>query len=220
MRIGVVCEGSHDFLLLRELLTEQLTQRGYAGIVIEAVQPRVDATSMQIDGGGWAAVVEWCKRNSGAQWDVFFNAPIFATSPIYDAIIIHLDGDVVQLSGKLTNAQIAQANNGIADCINVLEFWIRQLVQPSAMNAGNLLAAVPVLHAEAWILAGLERNPKSLETRKCKGRAKRKLRNRFMGNSAQQVKEACAILRNALTQVRQNSRSYDIFFQKIAARFP
>jgi hypothetical protein len=220
MRIGVVCEGSHDFLLLRELVTEQLTQQGYGDIVFEAVQPRVDATSMQKDRGGWAAVVEWCKRNSGGQWDVYFNAPIFATSAIYDAIVIHLDGDVVRLSGKFTAAEQALAQGGVGNCISVVEGWIQRLVQPSPSNAANLLGAVPVLHAEAWILAGLQMTPTALERRKCKGRAKRLLRKRYTGSAVSQVEKVCAVLREALQQIRQNSHSYDVFYQKVAARFP
>lgn len=217
--MGVVCEGAHDYVLLKGLIEAQLA--GKPGpVVVESVQPQIDATSMQIGGGGWTVVTEWLKNHSGDQWDVFFDQPLFATSPTYDAIVVHLDGDVLELSRQFNKTLRRQAQSSVGRRVSVLENWIVQLLNPSARNKLNLVAAIPVLHSEAWILAGLQANPGNVEGARCKGRAKRLLSRRYAGNAVKRVIDATAALAAVLPTIRQRAQSYSIFYNKVAARFP
>jgi hypothetical protein len=216
-RIGVVCEGSHDFIVIRELLARLFADGGIANVLVDPLQPAIDATSKQVDGGGWAAVTGWCKRNCGEAWRVFFDEPLFANSPRYDLIVVHLDGDVLEVSNKFSPAQRRAVGGSTVRRVGVVSDWITGLLSLPLGCKQTLVTAVPTLHMESWLLAGLVPDATNVEARACKGRVKQLLRRRFQGNPASQVSQAAALTCQSLGVVRAACASFRQFDRQVQA---
>lgn len=218
VRVGIVCEGSHDYLFLKEVTEQILSDRGADKIIICALQPTIDATSRQLDGGGWAAVIEWCKQHGGDAWTKFFRPTLFQTSDIYDAIIVHLDGDVLEVSNLFTISQISVIGN-IQGRIKAIQALIQSTLSPAHEFSSNLITAIPVRQTEAWLLATLRPAAGDHEAKDYKRATKRILKRRFSGSAADQVAACGKTARTQLTALRSTCYSFEQFALECEARF-
>lgn len=180
MKLGLVCEGSHDFFVLRGLLEDRSIKKLGKKATVEAFHPTIDATSRQVGAGGYDQVKIWCLRNSGTIFQSYLNAPIFQNSPTYDAIIIHLDGDVIEKSPWFTPVQKAEVLGSTTKRIKLIrdeiEGWLGQY------DNNKLVCAVPVQHTDTWVLGSI-RIGKVVETFETKARLNRFLEKYVSGNN-------------------------------------
>ena len=218
--IGIVCEGSHDFCFLKEVMDELLKSKGYQQNTFEALQPKVDATSMQVDGGGYEAVRQWLLTNKRVGLRKYFTPSLFATSQVYDAIVIQIDGDVADLSTDFKISPYSASFTSVHHRVASLKSWVFSLAEAEPALAGNLIAAIPTLQMEAWILAALQPAAINVEARSRKRGAKRFLRRRFSGSAVDQVKLAGVAARSQLANMAAKASSFSLFQTDLAARFP
>ncbi|MEH3099807.1 hypothetical protein [Sphingomonas adhaesiva] len=151
IRVGLICEGSHDFLVLREIVGQIIREFGEVVERVDCIQPEMSAT-FQVGTGGWSQVKAWCERDGGQWYRRFLDKPIFATSPSYDLLVIHLDGDVVE---HCTHPPLANMNlqgmavQEIVDALKaaILNHWL----SPDPSYVQRIVACVPVRHLEAWL---------------------------------------------------------------------
>ena len=148
--VGLVVEGTHDFLMLQPLVTVELRKRTADAISFRHLQPMQDATG-SYGGGGWSRVATWCLTNAGANLETFFS-PLFANDPGCDLIVIHLDGDALEKLEPHTQIAIPQQPISVQQRVSTLTAIIDRWLSISAQRRSNLAFALPVLHTEAWIV--------------------------------------------------------------------
>lgn len=218
VRVGVVCEGSHDYIFIKEVTEQLLSDRGFSEVIVTPLQPTIDATSRQIDGGGWSAVIEWCKTQGGDAWIKYFRPTLFATSEIYDAVIVHLDGDVLEISNMFTPGEIAAVRN-VPERVSAIKGLIERTLALGVEFSSNLITAIPVRQTEAWLLAALRPTARDHEARDYKRTTKRILRRRFSGSAADQVAACGRTARAQLADIRAACFSFEQFAADCEARF-
>lgn len=155
MRIGIVAEGQHDFLMLEPLLRSAARSRGVDDISVIALQPRSDATMGSSADGGWPRVMGWCQRHSAEKLATYFY-PLFEDQPAVDVLLLHLDGNAVDLCSFHTARPLPSAPYKIGDRFAHLQAVLIEWLSPSAEFSQKLAFAIPTLHTEAWILAALQ----------------------------------------------------------------
>ena len=148
MRFGIVCEGSHDFIILSHLVSSALCiERAN----ITPIQPQLDATLGQIGSGGFQRVKIWCLQNSGQKFYQNIGQGLFKSSVTFDHILVHLDGDVIEKSNWFSPVQKAQAGASVQDRCTIVSSWIEKTLAFSGSD--ELCTAVPTLSTDAWVLA-------------------------------------------------------------------
>lgn len=156
MRVGIVCEGVHDFPALSTLIADLAAQAGRGDVSCSPLQPRGDASSKSGD-GGWAKVAAWCLANSGAGLDSYLRAPLFAGEEVYDAIVIHLDGDIASECATKYNKGLPNKPS-VVEIVKLLSELIHDWVKANSDSKEKIKIAIPVQKTESWILAALSRN--------------------------------------------------------------
>lgn len=151
LSIAIICEGSSDFNVMRLLVDAVVRKAGETVDKIDCLQPVISET-YQVSGGGWHPVYAWCIRDNGDYYRNFLEAPLFATSVVYDLLIIHLDGDVVThcecepLAGKqVSDFAVTEVVSQIKNA--VLEHWLNL----DAGHKSRVVCCVPVQHIESWL---------------------------------------------------------------------
>lgn len=173
IKIGVVCEGSHDFNVLSVFLNKMLGDLSIELSELSCLQPEVAAT-FQTTGGGWTQVKAWCEEGGGEGYRRYIDRPIFAASTLYDIIIVHLDGDVVDhchapplTNLSLTSMSVSAAISSLKSAI--LQQWLT--VHPT--HSHRIVACIPMQHLEAWLTAGIDEGAENVEDRSLKDEFRR-----------------------------------------------
>jgi len=216
VRFGVVCEGSTDFVSFRALLEKIANSKGLA-IELHAIQPKVDASSKQISGGGWTRVEQWCKSNSGKNLHLVLKPNLFSSSPTYDALLVHVDGDVLFFSKYFSPIVRAQCFGDTAQHAVTVENWLEQILKPPGSLDDQIVYAVPVMQTESWLVSAILERParKSPEMRPAKRASRRMLRAKFGGDDVDAATKAAAILAERLQDLRNVLPSLDHFTTKL-----
>ncbi|UXR93895.1 hypothetical protein [Agrobacterium tumefaciens] len=151
LTVGLVAEGTHDYLMLEPFIRRELSKREIDDITFKFLQPYQDATG-SMSGGGWPRVVAWCKTHSGTGLETFFT-PLFAGDPECDVIIIHVDGDALEMLVPHTAVQISIPVPDKVTRVDTLVAAIEDFLNAPTSCRSKIALALPVLHTEAWILA-------------------------------------------------------------------
>lgn len=165
VKIGVVCEGSHDFNVMKEIVSKICTENNIDLSAFDCLQPALSATFDQVGGGGWGRVKSWCEQNGGTGYQVYLDAPLFANSPQFDLILVHLDGDVLDICDEHPLTGLSSVGTDVSGTIEALEgalltSWMA--IEPH--HKDRVVACVPVRHLEAWLLAALDPSTANVET--------------------------------------------------------
>lgn len=154
--IGIVAEGTHDFIMLDPFIRAELAKKVGQGITIKALQPAPDATGKMTD-GGWGKVMGWCQKYAGAKLETFFK-PLFSGDVPCDAIIVHLDGDALEVMAPHTAVVIPSGQLNPDARVKLVVAALEGILSPAARR-NKVAFAVPVLHTEAWVLAAENSHP-------------------------------------------------------------
>jgi hypothetical protein len=136
MRIGIVCEGSTDFAVLRGVCTEIL---GRKDLSISLLQPRFDALAGRAGGApgpGWQGVRSFL-RQAG---------PRLGAAP-QDVIVVHVDADIRHLPE--IKKQLGESADGedLAPLCDHVKSWMAGSVPES------VVIVLPREAIEAWLCA-------------------------------------------------------------------
>ena len=147
--IGMVAEGTHDYLMLEPAIRVELEQRLNDTVQFRHLQPMPDATGTYSD-GGYSQVVTWCSRFAGVGIETFYK-PLFAGDRPCDFVVVHMDGDALEDVRSHTSVVFPDPvppDKRVSIGVRVIEAWLNL----SPERRSTLAIAVPVLHSEAWIL--------------------------------------------------------------------
>lgn len=145
--VGLVVEGTHDYVMLEPLIEHEIREKFKLEVKFKHLQPTPDATGGHAD-GGWDRVKGWCDNYAGDQIETFFT-PLFETDEICDLIVIHVDGDVVELANLHKGKNQLSVRDRVKTISNSIESWLNCPKEHSK----KIIHAIPVLQTEAWILA-------------------------------------------------------------------
>ena len=123
--VGLVAEGTHDFIMLESFIKAELAKKGVAEVKIRTPQPTPDETGT-MSRGGWTRVLAWCKTHSAEKIDTFFS-PLFANDPACDLVVLHVDGDALEHMGSHTTRVIPQdpsVEARVAAVMEAIEEWL------------------------------------------------------------------------------------------------
>lgn len=156
LRVGVVCEGSHDFLVVSQFISKIIREFGETVESIKCLQPEISAAFLQTTAGGWAQVKSWCEAQEGKGYRKFIDKPLFATSTHYDLLIVHLDGDVVEHCEIPPLEGLAIEGMRVVDVVEALKQAIlSSWLDLDPAHDGRVVACIPVRHLEAWLSAAV-----------------------------------------------------------------
>lgn len=216
-RVGIVCEGSHDYEFICPIIDQMLRELGQKQNDFSALQPRIDATSMQVDGGGYEAVLQWINSKSGIGFQKYFERTLFETSEIYDLVVIHVDGDVADLSAAFDRSAFPEFDGTVGGRVRALGRWLRELAAVPTPHSHSVITAIPTLQMEAWVIASIRPGRKHLEVRNRKKAAKGLLRRSYVGSAVEQVKQAGEAARGRISSMRLDCESFNIFANDFTA---
>ena len=172
LRLGFVVEGKTDFIIFSGLVSHWL------GGNCELNQLQPDSSGLQVElGMGWSGVYQWCRQVVQNNHGNFYADPLFS---VYDALFIHLDGDVA--FSQYSDANIhdpcglplpcATAGSTGSEVVDKVKQLLGSWCAVPSFQAGTI-PVVPVMATEAWIYTALfpsdpvvvnreiERNPDS-----------------------------------------------------------
>ena len=153
-QFALVTEGKTDQIVLSTLLSQVFSSCNDSDF--KNVQPS-DNTSNDINSeGGWWQVRKWCLKKPPALRRALFSGGLFATSPPYKALIIHLDGDLCDKAEFKNTHTLDEANFNLQQAAGrgqylaaVLHSWL----QTEAKEPIIFVLAIEAI--ETWLLAGL-----------------------------------------------------------------
>lgn len=217
--IGVVCEGSHDFFFLKPVIEKILSDRGHHDSVVSPLQPAIDATSSQVGQGGYVSVIQWIANNGGPGLSKFFQPALFRTSIQYDAIILHVDGDIPEICEDFKLSPYFGHFADIDERVFAISSWLLSFAKIEPAFSSNMIAAIPVLQTEAWVIGALRPGHANIETRNLKKATKRILFREFRGSGLHQVKRAGSHAAGQIPPLCSTCLSFGIFYNKIVQKF-
>ncbi|MGB7758011.1 MAG: hypothetical protein WBL23_18320 [Salinisphaera sp.] len=162
MRIGVVCEGVTDFIVIREFLGAALTKRNIAASIF-SIQPPPDRTK----GGGCTEVLNWLIRMPPKRRrDTFLRGGLFQSNDPkgdLDFLIIQMDSDVlsddhfIRFVGKhgVVVSQCTSVADKSAETTRIIEaFSDLNILTQVDIDKHVFAAAVDAI--ESWCVAAYE----------------------------------------------------------------
>lgn len=176
-KIGVVCEGPCDFVIIEWCLGAALKRLGYDAEFVP-FQPARDRTSGTHNDGGWHQVYKWCVRNDVAARARFFNGGLFADPDALavDLIIVHCDGDLRKILADRGGWEDLAFDNpanwadspeqALDYCSKLIGGWIYGHVDGKVQPRKDNTICAPIIFAsEAWLLGalGLHADPEALQ---------------------------------------------------------
>jgi hypothetical protein len=153
-RLGFVVEGKTDFIVFSGLVSHWL------GGNCELNQLQPDTSGIQTDlGMGWSGVYQWCRQVVQNNQGNFYADPLFS---VYDALFIHLDGDVAFSDYNDANIHepcglplpCVSAGASGADVVENLQQVLGSWCAVPTFLPGTI-PVVPVMATESWIYTSL-----------------------------------------------------------------
>lgn len=171
MRIGIVCEGPTDYPAITCFLGDALRSSGVS-VKFDALYPDMDNTRPE---GGWSNVFSWIKKYPAeSRVQKYFDGGFFGgslSSLVYDAILFHLDTDIL---GDPSFATYVQNQYGIIVSISIdpvnraaqiSQIIIQSLNLDSISNndASKHIDMPAVESTENWCVAAFSAKPENRE---------------------------------------------------------
>ena len=161
--IGLVCEGVTDYIIFEKLVGDIARKAGMP-VSFRRFHPAQDATSGQVESGGWLTVFQWCVRNTPER-----RRPLFSVGSLFqtaaapcDLILVHLDTDICE---RLAQSQLEVLQHvfpaeydltspiGRGSFIKaVIAHWLQLRLLDEEFRAKHIPAPA-VECSEAWLIA-------------------------------------------------------------------
>jgi hypothetical protein len=143
MRVGIICEGRTDFVVLRSVCRDVL---GRDGLVVELLQPDFDALQRNNEMGA-----EGDPRPPGTGWQgvrAFLAATQNSLSAtVHDLIVVHVDADIRKLPAITSKLIAVHSSPELEPLCNHIKSWSRQTLPDS------VIIVLPRESTESWLLA-------------------------------------------------------------------
>jgi hypothetical protein len=154
LRVGLVCEGTTDRIVINAAVAALLGDRDFSLIQL---QPE-DSLAFGRSGTGWPGVYHWCRQAGDQGAGSLRNNPVFES---YDLLLLHVDADVsdyTYASGNIgttaTDLPCPRPCPPPSDTTEVLRDvilgWLGEALIPP-----NTVFCTPSKSTEAWVLAAL-----------------------------------------------------------------
>lgn len=213
--IGIVCEGLHDFNILKAFINQIGADHGIAVGAIECLQPQVSA-SFQTTRGGWGRVKGWCEQGAGKAYRVHLDKPLFGISRTYDVLLIHLDGDVVSLcNSDPLSALFLEDLHPSAAVIALKNAIKNHWLSLETSHSNKVVVCAPVWHMEAWLLAALDPDAVDVELRPTKDEFRNGIYKKYQGKTKNRYLAAAKDAANKTQTIREKCFSFAAFCEDI-----
>lgn len=136
VRVGIVCEGSTDFAVLRALCAELL---GANDLTVTLLQPRFDALRGRVIGApgpGWQGVRAFLQQ-TGARLG----------AAAQDIIVVHVDADIRRLPEVARHLRDGESGDDLTPLCDHVKSWMGDDVPEHAV------IVLPREATEAWLCA-------------------------------------------------------------------
>ncbi|WP_437679163.1 hypothetical protein [Sorangium sp. So ce131] len=203
MIIGIVCEGSSDFPVLKAVVEAVLGD----GHEVRPLWPETDKLSRP---AGWTGVKAWCEAQGS--W-----LSTFMELGNIDLLIIHVDADIRhKVSGRKSKGREPTTQ----DLCDTIKGWLG-LAQ--GVRGRRVLIVIPAQATEAWLVAAQGSPTRDLENEAepIKKLIKRKLVRTTGGRpdkSPAVYRELAEPLRSRASELRGVLRELDHFMGKLEAQ--
>lgn len=182
--VGVVCEGSHDFLVIGAFLRRLFEEHGQELGRVDCLQPELSASFDQVGGGGWGRVKAWCEDNGGQGYRIYIDKPLFSSSSSYDLLVVHLDGDVIDICNQPPLDGLSSTGLTPAEIVShlestMLDSWMD--IVPD--HRRKVIACIPVHHLEAWLTAALDSAANDVESTPIKDAFRQAFSQKYPGRN-------------------------------------
>ncbi len=158
--IGLVAEGVTDLDFLQLSIEQTLRDHGFEGALsFRHIQPELDATSGKHGDGSWSRVHQWCIAHPPDARRLSIFQPLFAGRAPLDALVVHLDGDVLDEYKPHVKVALPKKPWTPAKRADFVEAALNEWLWPGAQERDeNHILAVMVRALESWLLAAYDRN--------------------------------------------------------------
>jgi hypothetical protein len=154
LRVGLVCEGTTDRIVINSAVASLLETRDFTLIQL---QPE-NSPAFGRTGTGWAGVYRWCRQAAEQAGGSLRDNPLFDS---YDLLLLHVDADVADQtyrSGNIvttsTDLPCSSPCPPPSDTTDVLRAvilrWLGEVQVPP-----NTIFCTPSKSTEAWVIAAL-----------------------------------------------------------------
>jgi hypothetical protein len=136
VRVGIVCEGSTDFAVLRVLCGELL---GTTDLFVTLLQPRFDALAGRAGGApgpGWQGVRAFLQQTGGK-----------LAAAGQDVIVVHVDADIRHLPEVEKLLRESEDGEELGSLCDLVKTWM-----PGGVPA-SVVIVLPREATEAWLCA-------------------------------------------------------------------
>ncbi|MCD6588466.1 MAG: hypothetical protein J7K88_07940 [Candidatus Fermentibacteraceae bacterium] len=163
LRIGIVCEGPTDFIVIQAALNAVISKDFTATLL----QPEDTPKSKKL-GTGWCGVFKWCRDNLFSE-----NYQVIVLRKTFHAVIIHLDADVAEKRfsdcgldspGLPCVSPCPPSGDTVKKLKNLLKSWM-----PGNPLDNRTVICIPSVCTEAWVVTALygKLNPDILTEIEC-----------------------------------------------------
>lgn len=197
-KLALVTEGKTDQIVLRNLLSQYFNDLSPTDF--QGIQPYSDKTSGNTE-GGWLQVYKWCLSNPPDLRKQLYGNGLFrtSTSPNYQAIIVHLDGDLCDKAEFQTLSDVAHDEFDLTQTKErgdylkeTLNTWL-QVDEDEKITFATAIESI-----ETWLLAGLNNDEDNPEADKQAEEKLLALYKKIQGKRAQQGQK----------QLKKDSKTY------------
>lgn len=141
IRIGTVCEGLTDHVIIGKIL------ESYSGVNGENIQPSSDRSSLD---GGWTNVHKWCAHYTEMEKPIFDHD---LDKNFFDFIVVHLDSDIYEkiidkYYKKKTGFNRAEHQDRYDLVLHTLIKWLNNQTK-------KIIFCIAVDSIETWIYASI-----------------------------------------------------------------
>ncbi len=208
--VGLICEGETDAIALKQFVNAYLAARGETEIRFKALQPNSDASSRPE--GGWTRVLGWCRRHAGERLGKIFEIPGFEGDPILTHLLIHVDGDALDLvTGQ--SPPLSEKDSALT-AMEMLPLHLKAALECDADLAKRLIFAIPVQSIEAWILASLVDEDLEFDVIDAKSEYRKRFDVGFRGSKREKFKKAAERAAEYAADRARRSPSYTHFVER------
>jgi len=150
LRVGIVAEGSTDFLVLEEIMKTVTPDIGFVRI-----HP-APASSSRL-GNGWRGVKAWCQEN-GPELEAYL---VGVRSQPLSLLVIHADCSMADKLGADRPCPPA-ADTALAVRQTIETTWLGRVPLPEFV-----VLAKPAMSSDAWVIAAFEEPYPNLDSIEC-----------------------------------------------------
>ena len=134
MTFALITEGITDYLIIKQILINYFKEED---IIINQIQPQIDATDRQTTGGGWTEVINYCE-NEIIDEIILWN----------DFLIIQIDTDI----GDEPKINLQMHNKSVEEIYEGMTSKLLSFISQNTNEIEKIIFAIGIHQIECWLV--------------------------------------------------------------------